>query len=143
MDRKINEKSAKAEQLNWFYWFLVILTLIVAASIAFSLYSKPDEGFSGVWLNEMPKEAAAGEKFNFSFTINNFFDSAKNYRFTVSVNGASASDQNVLLSAKEQKSFSIPVDLGASQQNPQKIELLVWRDGRQEPFDLWHWVEVK
>ncbi|MFH1256852.1 MAG: hypothetical protein V1494_06200 [Candidatus Diapherotrites archaeon] len=130
MDEKIQPKE---REFNWFYWFMAILVLLVAALIAFSVYSKPPAGFSEAWLNESNGN-------NFSFSIKNSFDSAKNFQYKIFLDGAQVADENVLLQAKEEKSLSRKIDLSASNEK-QKIEVLVWLEGRQEPFDLWKWVE--
>ena len=118
------------------------LVVVGVLMLFFTSVKTSEQGFSQIYLNELDhKPAVAGQPYDFSFTLENHEGRDAAYAYAVLRDGQEVKGEKLILSPEE--SFVVAARLAPLAYGEHKVEVRVFVDGKDEPLNVWFWLQVR
>jgi uncharacterized membrane protein len=127
-----------------FKGLVIVLIVVLGLLLVYSYLQVKPETFTQVYLipDKIIHETNAGEKVLVEFEIDNREGKTTEYTYTISFEGETLMEKTVSVENLEKKRIIEEVSFSEPTEEKKKVIIEVSREGLEEPYSVWFWIQV-
>jgi len=130
-----------------FKGLVIVLIVVLGILLINSFLNIEEETFTQVYLipDKIVNSASVGEEISIEFEIDNREGKAVEYSYKMFFEDEQVNffNRNVLVENNEKKRLIEKISFNEPTDGKQKFVIEVSKEGMEEPYSLWFWIEVK
>lgn len=127
-----------------FKGLVIVLIVVLGLLLVYSYLNVEPETFTQVYLipDKIVNSAVIGEKIPIEFEIDNQEGKAVNYSYVLSVEGEEFLSDSFILEDKQKNRINAEIFFNEVTDGKEKVLIEVFKEGEEEPYSVWFWLEI-